>query len=601
MRKIMLSLLLVLLMAVGVTTAQPVPATDLSSLARFYEDDALVFASIRTDEAFFQEIDSLADRVSIFLPESERPEMGLLDTLNQALQDETGQTLDEAIFPWLGDTAAIGIPALNLAMLEEEDNLPFYLTFEIDDPAAARMYLENVTEDATITEQNGFTLIEGMGDGLIAIGTDVLFLAPPEYNDMLPLSGVQSPLSENASFMDTLAQLPADGYNAVAYVNTAQLQQDIIAAAETEGEEIPGLLTQISSATLGQAVGATIEGDALILDIAQVIDTSIYDEFGLDMYRPGAVDLNFAARIPADAPLVIHGSDFGPSLQSSLNMLRALGDYLQENETIADITETNQEIPLSATERALLNNIDPAWLLGAFNATFAGFTGLSFERDVLTTLDSDAALYLRVIPSEGFPLLPVVPEFAAIFQTSDPAANADFVQSLVDAFAAYDLDYATESYGSGQAIVIDELNRQSGMEPVPQLDVLIAGSDNVFALGTRRAVEAALDTSGGLAATDSFSNASQSLLAEPSNVWYLGTEPLFGLLDTLFQQGILNPDNVDSMTRIVVRLASIIESATISTQSPAEGIGITRAVLTLGTEPYEFPVSGQAALPGTSN
>jgi hypothetical protein len=601
MRTIRLSLLLLLLMAVGVTAAQPVPTTDLSSLARYYEEDALVFASIRTDEAFFQEIDTLADRVIGFLPESERPEMGLLDSLNQELQAETGQTLDEAIFPWLGDTAAIGIPALMPENLDQND-APFYAAFDIDDPAAARAYLENVTDDATITEQNGFTLIEGMDGNLIAIGTDVLFLSTTEYNNMLPLSGVASPLSEDAAFTDTLGQLPADGYNALAYINTGQLQQEIFAAAEAEGEDIPGLLMQLSNATLGQAFGATIQGDsALTLDVVQVIDTAIYDEFGLEIYRPGAVDLNFASRIPADAPLVIHGADFGSSLQASLDMLRTFGDYLQENETLADLTETGQDVPLSPTERALLNNVDPAWLLGAFNSTFAGFTGLSFERDVLTTLDSDAALYLRVIPSEGFPLLPVTPDFAAIFQTSDPAANAEFVQSLVDAFAAYDLDYATESYGDGQAIVVDELTRQLGMEPVPQFDVLIGGSDSVFALGTRRAVEAALDTSGGLAATDAFSTASQSLLPEPTNVWYLGTDPLFALLDTLLQQGVVTPADLDDDGRAFLRLASIIESATVSTQSPAEGIGVSRAVLNFGTEPYVFPAVGQAAVPGASN
>jgi hypothetical protein len=593
MRKIALFILMTLLVAVGAVSAQPVPTSDLSTLAQHYDDDTLFFASVRTDEAFFQEIDALVTRTFEFLPESQRPDGTLLEALNQELQADTGQTLDEAIFPWLGDTAAIGVPGMTFAEISQSDEL-FYLAFEIDDPDGAVAYLESVIDNPTITEQNDFTLIEGVEDGLIAVGMDVLFLAASDAGNMLPLSGVESPLSENAQFTDTLALLPAEGYNAIAYVNTGEIQRLTFEAAEAEGESIPGFLAQFTQVTTTQAFGATIQDNsALILDIAQTIDTSVYDEFGIETYRPGAVDLSFAERIPADAPLVIHSAEFGPSLQSSLDNLRAVGDYIQQSETLADLAETGQGFPLSPQERAILNNVDPAWLIGAFNVTFAGLTGLSFERDVLTTLNQDIAVYLRVIPSEGFPVLPVVPDFGVLFQTDGAEATDTLVQSLVDAFAAYDLDYATEPYGSGQALVIDQIGREFG-QPIPQLDALIGGSDDVFAIGTRSAVEAALDTSGGLAASETFTDAGQYLLSEPTSVAYLNLAPLLSIVNTLVQQQQLP---ADAETAGILRVLSIIESATISANSPAEGVGVSRAVITLSDEPFELITPDQAALP----
>lgn len=586
MRRFLL-LVLVVLLALGTASASALTDDDLNALARYYGEDALIFGSVRIDDAFIDELDALLNRVMQFLPEDQRQSFSLATFLRLGTTSAGLGSFEEDIRPWLGDTLSIGL-VINETTLMASD-APILAAATADGEAALEYFTPLLSAQVqngsvTLSEANGFTIYSSETDNTVVAFTDDAMFITTDV-ELLPKEGTAT-LADSERFQSTIRTLPAEQYNLVLYVDTPGLNDLIASQLEATGgmdgslgmTESLALLNSLGGA-LG--IGATIfDGSSLTLDIVQSTNLEAARELGLEAYIPRPVDLGFANRIPADAPLVIHGSEFGPTMQANLDSLRGLGDYLQASGGLSALVDP-QGTMLDEDEALLLDALDPALLVGLVNTTFAGFTGLSLERDVLPVLDGDAALYLRLLTVDDF-FIPVIPDAGLLFQSSS-SADA-LVDAIVNASAEYGTDFPTEDYGTGTAMVIPAMETL-GFDYAP-LDLLIGSSDGLFMLGTRGAAQAALNTEGGLADDAAFLAASNYFLEDSQQVWYVNSEPLFAVVDTVLQEvGTMGADEAE-----VYALLSIIHSASISAVTNEEGESVARLVLTLAEEPRPLPV-----------
>lgn len=582
MRKIGL-LLMLLLLGISGFSVQAASPDDLTRLADYYPDDTAVFFTVRTDDGYIDSLNDLLQQVQAQFPEVFPPQLSLQMLLDQVAFESVGQDYASATDAWLGERFAIGL-SLSVEMLMMPQP-PFYMMLETIDRDAATSFLEDAIAfgpyDDVYTRIDGddYTIFESSENfaPTYAVGDDVLFIAT--MLDAIPLQGVDNPLSADATFTESLALLPADDYNAAVYLNLAALQEFTNeATAMTAGETLTTpMLERLNTLVGAQIWGFTIlGGDTLTIDIAQTIaDQALIDELGFEPFT-AALDLDFAARVPADAPFVLQTADFGLAGQTGLDAYRNFSDWIEANGGIRallplpnDALEPEAEILLDVLE---LNN-----LLPFLNISFAGLTGLSLERDILGTLDGDMAMFLRFVPDqEGF-FIPVVPDFGMVFQASDADRAQTIVESLIDAAEAYDAGYAVEPYGeSGNALVIDLISQALGF-PMMQFDILMGADGNLFVTGTRAAAEAALETDGGLASTPAWQNALDVFLPGAQQVLYISTAPLVDLV------AVAGPGFVDVETaEQIQQVLGIVESSTLTTATNENSDTIVRMTITLG-------------------
>jgi hypothetical protein len=582
MRKLLLIVLLVLGAALSVSA---IGEAELSSLASYVPEDVLAYAAIRTDDDFLRSIDALVNKGLPFLPPDEVPsELHLLDLLDQQLEAMELGTFSESIRPWLGSTAALALFAP--AELSDEPNGLVIVAANGDEAYEFLEPLFSANEDFEASEINNmraFVSTDEDEPAVIAFGGDAIFFANNE--DFIPAGQADAPLSENAQFNDTLSKLPADEYVSIIYLNSAEFQRLSMAQMQ---EELPPFAEDLLNLSPSLALGFNLTEDAFTMDMAQVIDTSIFEEYGLTVSTPSALDMGFTSHVPADAIAYMQGSDFGPSLQLAFDNLRALGEYIKSEGGIVDLFDPNSNDFETEAQRHAANQFDLAWILGVVNIGFSGATGLSLENDVLPVLDGDAALYLRVLPVDDF-VSPILPDGAILFQSSNPEGAQAIVNQLTASAEAYEAPVTTEDYGNGIALVFPA-EESMGMA-YPALDVMIGASDDVIALGTRSAVEASLNTSGSLADDASFQAASQSILSGSQSLIYFSPTPFFTVIDPLIEEGEIP---MDEDTENAYRIASLVESATISAAIQSDGTSTLRFVISFSDEPRPVPQAPDA-------
>ncbi len=590
MRKLLLLIGLLLLTSLGVNA---ISADDLTALAAYYGEEVLFFAAIRTDEPYLAELDALWQQAATMLsPDTEVPAIPQL--LERLTEDLANTTFEDGVRPWLGDTLAIGF-ALDAEEIMSTGQFPGFIAASVTDKAAALKTIDAVLEENNlaraydVSERGDFTLYtaDSPDDTSLAVGDDVVFLGT-DVNSF-PFNAVKAPLSKSADFVESVARLPESTYNALVYVNTPQLLEFNAALSEMMGQTTTPGLAAFNAATGSQVWGFTILDDTtLVMDIATRTDLAGLSELGLNTVIPGAVDFDFAQRMPADAAFVLQSSDFGAVTQSGLDNIRGLGEFIAQNGGFSNLLGL-PEGTLRREEEAALDLITPGSLLAIFNVSFAGLTGLSLERDVLPVLDGDAAMYLRVLPApRRFALpTPFVPDMALLFQSSDTEGAQMLLDALIAASEAYDTGYEIEAYGDAGAALVAPLISQALRADATLLDFMVAADRDVFALGTRPAVESAVNADQNLTDTPEFKAASAYFLPGSQNVGYVTFAPIGNLIAKSVRENTLPRSALRDVGNIL-RVAGLIESATVSTVVQEDGLGIARLTLTLYSERPSF-------------
>jgi len=578
-----------LLVISGVSAARS--PQELTALASYYGEDNVIFASIRTDPGFFETLDGVLSRVQRFFPD-DVPPVSVTDLLDTAAMQLSGEDFASGVGTWLGETAAVGM-VLTPEVAERMNNNespPLLIGLEISDAGAAETFIEaqlprnadNEVTGYTVNRESGFVVYtpDDPNNPFIALGSDALFVAT--YPDILPLTAPASSLSASGDFNTLISALPEPDYNAVFYLNTPALNETVLAANEDMGMPTTPLTQQLTDLSGSQAWGFTIlQGDTLTVDLAaRFSNPDAVSELGIELPVVPPIDPAFTARIPADSVLVIQSPDFGPTTQTSLDQIRTLSRFIDENGGLLALIGIPSEF-LAPEEAFAMESFSLNGVLALVNTSFSGLTGLSLERDVLPVLDGDVASYVRVLPGTR-PELPVTPDFGLIFQTSNEAGAEALVDSLISASNAYGSGFMVEAYGEGAALVIPALRDLSGIDD-PALDLLFAAPGDIFAFGTRPAVEYTRGDGPGLDSTATYQAASTVFLPNPTNLLYIDVAPLGTLLEDLIDNGTLPL----SQEIVQVRAAlSLLESATItSTMTDDPTLAVSRMTLTLGETP----------------
>ena len=634
MRKALL-LVVLLLLASMVSVVRATPIEELTSLAEYFPGDTLAYATIRTDDGYFEEIDSVIAQVNAnfdgqLLP-PEMAEMSSRDLFAEAAFDG-----DTTVLDWLGDSLAIGIPGLDVdaLMMGDMDEFPFLIAAQIDDVEAAAAFFG--LADAPVTDA-GYRL-QADSSTAVLLAEDVLLLGTVGV-DVEAAFQRDGTLAANEDFIALLDAMPEAEYNAFGYFDATGVNESLTelttASIQAMGMDddmgstmmgLNNLLMTNGAQDAGQlAFGLTLlDGRTLTADLVFNVPESQM----MMMPEQVPVDLEFAGRVPAEAELVIHSTNFGgqmlaqfaaldtimPQLQMTLDML--LTEFAPEDEELPEdlrlflsdlITEAGLNFFVQPEDLVdIVRDIDlgPIMVGGILEnqitPIFAGFTGLNLRDDVLDWMTGDYAIWLSLYPVESDLDFTVDLGYATV--ATSPEEAAYIVERLTEALGLYGLGHFVETIGGGDALVfsapvraITALMLGGGAElnailaETPELDLIFGANDDVFTFSSRPGAAFALTGEGDSLLDDpAFTYAVENLFLENTNsVLWVSTAPLADDVLEIFPalEETLGADGMQGFDQAVIALANAVESATIT--STLDGnVGTARLTLTVPAEPY---------------
>ncbi len=548
---------------------------DYTTLAQYFPVDAPLYAGFRIDDAFVQTLDELMAKVEAAVPGSFGSMSGsLVDMLDEAASSiKPNGTFANTIRTWLGDTGAIGVYTL----ADTGDRTPLTIALTITDQDEAEAFFASlpnadrytVTNDTTGSGED-YTLYSPLstsnGNPYIIFHSDVVLLTMD--SSLATSGGVRDgSLVHSDAFNTALEMLPESQYNGVIYVDTpAVLTKSIPASANAGQMQTMSMFDSMLDALQPQAFGFTILNDhALTIDIASPINAGAGSSAIFDMAALSQpVDPTFAQLIPAGTPLLIHSTDLYGGYQRLLDNLNTLA----------------QTLPSSAG----LSPDDVNSMMFGLNFVIRGLTGLESDA-ALGWMTGDYALYLKFSPeftdSPNFDDVPdsLPIDFALAFAATDAESVQAVYDGLSDSLSNFASDNATiteETLASGDDALV--LTASSSDLPFP-LELLIAKNEDVFIVGTRRMVNAALDPQNSLDSDAAFTAAGATLLENPSAVFYLSGSGLQPLARAMINSSSSSDNRDGAQLKAVLGL---IQSATISTSVLPDASGtLVRFVWTL--------------------
>ncbi len=537
MKRNILAGVLILALSMLALPVFAVPTQNLAGLANFYPEDTFMYFGFRTDAAFFDEIESLVTRIADATGE-DASEFG--EGLNEIAQGLTGNpdsTFADTIQPLLGDVGAFGIIDANPLFDDRRSNdldSGMLFALSITDRAAfqdALMSNETFMGLFTVVEDGDDYVIFGPSEdtenteqGYMYIGSSVLLYATDM--SLFPQAEFSARLSENANFTDTLNMLPAGDYATVGFINPAGM---IATFSEMMTEEMGGevdifgdMLTSYQESLHGVGLGFTVlDQDNLTMDVSVNADLeAMAESTGMVMPEYGAVDPAFAARVPENAALVFFYPDLGQAISQASEQFSAVMEMQQQmmQEMGADPEDFDEvENQLAAMQFGIQMVTG-----GTLEESFGWATGQSAFA---------AGIDYSAFPN-GLQGDPTRNPFNLSFVAENVEGGA---QQLYDGLTSF-LDGVASSADN---IVISEKPLVNGEAtnisitvddtPFP-IEVQIAVTDSIFAVGTPDYVEAALAGDGGIGATAAFQNAASVSLSDTLAYGYLTFEPIATLM-----------------------------------------------------------------------
>lgn len=583
-------LILIFVFALSFVPASAAPADRFADLAAYFPADAPMFFAVRTDEAYFDKLDGLVTLVADKFPGMLPPGLSISMLYDAPLGSvEQGLTFREDIRPWLGDSLAVGLTASFSEMMSMRQP-PLVAAVAITDRAAAEALFDKLFGENDVMEKstvNDFTVYSPTPDYdfvevAVAISNSVLFYSTS--TDALPLSRPEASLVDSESFQASVSLLPEDDYDMLVYINTPAITNATLSMANSfRNDDNAFMLNTLEAlyATVGaESLGFTLlDGRALVMDVGLVQgDNSALEDLGLTMTYPSApISTDFAAHIPADAPLVAQGTNLGPAILSGLQNFRALGDWIQQQGVLGKLMEMNRA-PRQSIE--LANSFNLKHLLTFAELSFSGMTGLNLENDVLGWMDGNFATYLRLLPSE---VLPLTPDMVFLVEATDAGAAQNVIDKLASAMDQYELAYERQDDGTlaftSPLRMIVPPEQRGPFIAARELDILLGANDSVLAMGTRPGVEYALSAEdGGLASDPTYIAAQKYFLPETETLAYMNLYPLFPIIEGLAQQ-MRSRD-----LPLAIPFISLLESASITATTSESGM-TSRFVLTITDKP----------------
>lgn len=474
-------------------------------MARYYPDDTVAFAAIRTDDAYIRSLDGLIEAVTAPFASLGVPPINLSQGFLLLTQSTFGE------MSWVGDHAAVGAVGLPGA-----NGVCF--TLEIDDAERAadslRAGLANTDFAETISDDSVITFSNSDGAHVILTDSE-LYITRSDTTPYRLGFERETDLRDNQSFQDAIGALPEPGYNALVYIDGFFVQSSL------------GLY-QSGFGFYPSGLGLTVLNDDTL-----VIDAITLTDFALGQ----PIDPEFARYIPADAGAVIHATDFTNFYD---NTLMATGQ---------NISEFNAR---QFGGDALSMEVE-------FEAAFARI-GIDIRADVLSWTTGDYALFARAEPVEivrGFLTNKVnvngLYDFGAVIEATDPALAGAFSDQLVEllttAFSRTDRQVmpTPDTIGDTSVSILSfaiPLETDYGIVSAEavQVEIVIGTNDDIFFVGTRGAIESILAGESSLADQAFYQDAQAYLLPDPTSVWVTDGEGfIIGVGNPVIILGLIGP------------------------------------------------------------
>jgi len=553
-----------LLFIIGVSTIQA-NSTQANLDNAFFADQmptgAQVFAAIRTDAGYFDQLDGIFGKLSnglsgiysiIGLPISE---MNLYQSLDMAVQSAGLEgDFQTSIRPWLGDKIGIGIYQGESSLIDT------LVVIDIADRELAEAFVQSVAAGTLQSATEGDFTVYSNPDTptLIAINDDVAYIATKR--ELIPFTGNPTEsLATNADFQAAVGALSAGSYNIMLISDSQTLMQSSLNTTPMELAPFYGGYT---------AIGATIvDGVSATLDIAQL---GVSDD--ILSYINVPLDPAFTQYIPTDATAVLHGTNLLPILnliiaQASQNTGQDIQAQLNQLDKVLGFNVFNL---LLSSDFAVYLTYNPDGIEALLNAPSV------VDGGVLSTDDID----LNALTQAGF-----------VFKISNPEDAQKLITqlSMLLGMVANSLPNATITTEQidGRDVVVLTANTERGR----LVDVIIGANDAVLVMGTRESATAILTGNGGFSTSATYQTALRYTLPTSTHYWFLDRNSVVAALDLavlwLTPMSANSPESNQAMLETATEIhnqietfAQLFNSATLTTSVKDNTLQI-RAVITL--------------------
>jgi len=564
MRKLIL-LALTLVMSISIASAINMDEGS-QTLAQYFPAETDVYISARMGDDFVNELDDIFGSVINQLPpELDIPHVSLEQLLDIALVEE-GLSYEQ-FRSIAGDHVAIGLVDLIVLFdddFENDDTNNIVVVAEIvNRELLTALISENEENIATQETINGFDVYADDTGGTIAIGDDVVLIYPFGTESVI----VENSLFDAENFSSSVSQMPADGYNILAYLDTRPFVTalEAVMSADPDTMDVMGAFETAFAQLQGDVVvGFTIiDGQTFTIDVMQSTEAPL-------PAPTTTVAPEFLQNLPATSDYLIIGTDLATTYTLALEQLNAL-------------TETTDEL-----------GIDPANLV---NAAFE-LIGADFEEEVLPWLDREFAIVggvdlmtiLDIISTETITEIPA--NFGIIINAeTNPALAANFAGKLgtfIEQIVAGEDDIqvveSTVSEIETTNIIITLPTPATGGEPVTY-ELILGVANNSFFFMDRASLDA-------LVAGDNMFNdpilqeAALDVLPNPTQVLYSNNEGITAMVAGVLlgatqemnglslsapeefvptQQTIQNDAELEQGRQLITLLNGLFHSATTST------------------------------------
>ncbi len=573
MKKLSVLLLAALMLVVVSPTARALDlSTGPASMARFFDANTSIFIALRIDDAYLDTLSGILNRALGNLPPNIAPaqRFDLRAQLEELLTTTQGLNLAE-IRSVIGDDVALGV--IDIEAFAESSNtsnlrgIAFAVPLRDSETLLSLLRAQNQPTE----ERAGFTIVRPDRETVIAIGEEVMYIAP-EGTD-LPLGTRMATLRDSERFQNSAAAMPADRYNIYIYVAYADLFRALERTSAAQGI-LPSNLTTLLADSI--TMGATILDDSVLtLDVV----SSVTPQQALGVFTT-PITPDFAAFIPNGVDLLIWGADLNTYVNYLIDILPealSAGTGVQPGEFAREV------------ENAL--------------SDFTRTTGLNLRTDILSWMTGDFAIYStldleplvnllfpapRNTPAPALSEVPV--EFGVVIATNNPTKTAEVVATLSNLLRG--------ALAGAPDVRIEPINESGfrGIEllitvplagPSTSFDILLVSNDQLFFFGTTKTAERIL--AGDNALSDPVFN--RALTYAPANVTqftYTDDEGFAGLLlpvAVALADSILSGQSMQQAAPTILSfldaVTRVVDHSIIAGGFTDDGFSVSRATIAL--------------------
>ena len=534
-RLFVLPLLLIL-----ISSAFPIysasPDDELYAMAQHFPSDTLIFASMRIDEAFVQDIDNLYVTLSSGVADMGVPSM----PLTQLVQGMAGIDANE-ILSWLGDYVAVG------AYEPQPFRSTYYAVVQLEDASAIDAYisenfpfLDRQEIDGTIFYSEMFLTVE-IDDNFLKLYTEPL----PDLTEVT--------LLDTPNYTQSVSALPLDAYDMGLYFGAETLFTNQVPEEQ---------LDMIDPNLGGVAVGLTsMDESTLIADVVHTpIENSAYD-------GSGRVGTDFLNNVPDSMTSVMIAGDLSHVITSAIDEIYAVdersGGMLMMPANVNDEIFSQIGVDLEADVLS--------WLTGEY-ALFGDIEVVPIVKDALAyELNIDGRIHVGVIAdttTDPASAQQLVTKLSDLMQSTPQDPSVSFRQETI---AGTDVTVIAVSTEITNPFVQYECNVEP---PTSQLnfEFVLGASDDVFVFATRPLADTVLSGDyQGINTTAGYEQAQQYFLPDPTSIWYTDGEGfvhsvVFNPFSFLFLAG---PQVGCIFENIIMQLEGTPETTPTATPTPA--------------------------------